>query len=212
MKQSRDLLSRYLENFQSLDFGSLLLDGSHKNKRIAKSSDPTSQQAGETGKTRPGEGSGTNVNFEGQECTDMQPQQYETTPKFFRLFVKAHDRELQKIVNDYEVKIHRNVVNDKVTVEPTKQCNTEKFFEGCEAFITLYQNVHKCVKLVEFIPRYQESHLRVRQRIQDLGKAQPFVLINVCKDRKHLTVYGEESFVEKFQDDLRKEGLIGRTT
>ena len=65
------LLFEKEKNFQSLDFGSLLLDGSHKNKRIVKSSDPTSQQAGETGETRPGEGSGNSVNFEGQECADM---------------------------------------------------------------------------------------------------------------------------------------------
>ncbi|XP_022787724.1 uncharacterized protein LOC111327745 [Stylophora pistillata] len=210
VKQSRVLLSQFLENCQSLDFGSLLPNGSHKNKRIAKSSDPTSQEAGETGETRPGEGSGNSVNFEGQECADMQPQQYDTTPKFFCLFVKAHDKELQKIENDYEVKIHRDVVNDKVTVEPTKLCTTEKFFEGCEAFITLYQNVHKCMKLVKFIPRDQKSPVHIRQRIRDVGKAQP-LLIEVCEDRKHLKVYGEERFVEKYLGDLQEEGLIGRT-
>lgn len=207
VKQSGDLLSQYLE---SLDFGSLLLDGSHKKKRVAKGLDATSNEADGTGEIGPGEGLGTSVNFEDQECADMKPQQYETTEKFFRLFVKAHDKEFQEIEHDHEIKIHRVVVDGKVTVEPTKHCSTEKFFEGCEAFITLYQNVHKCMKLVEFAPRDQESPARVRQRILEVGQAQP-LLIEVCEDRKHWKVYGEEIFVEKFLRDLQKEDPIDRT-
>ena len=200
-------MSQYLE---SLDFGSLLLDGSHKKKRVAKGLDATSNEADGTGEIGPGEGLGTSVNFEDQECADMKPQQYETTEKFFRLFVKAHDKEFQEIEHDHEIKIHRVVVDGKVTVEATKHCSTEKFFEGCEAFITLYQNVHKCMKLVEFAPRDQESPARVRKRIREVGKAQP-LLIEVCEDRKHWKVYGEEIFVEKFLRDLQKEDLIDRT-
>ena len=209
VKKSGDLLSQYLENFQR-DFRSLLPDGFHKTKKVAKVSDATSNEADETGETGPGKGSGTGVNFEDQECADMKPQHYETTEEFFRLFVNAHGKELQDIEYDYEIKVHRFAIDNKVTVEPTKHCSTEKFFEGCEAFITLYQNVHKCMKLVEFAPRDQQSPVRVRQRIQTVGKAQP-LSIEVCKDKKHWKVYGEEIFVEKFLTDLQKEDLIDRT-
>ena len=153
---------------------------------------------------------GADCNFEGRESSDMEPQQYETTQKFFPLFVKAHSETLQKIESDFKIKVHREAVNDIVTVAPTGRCTVREFEEGCDAFITLYQDVHKRMKLEQFIPRDEESPTRVRQRIRDMGKAHT-VLVEICDDRKHWKVYGEDCFVEQFLSELLKERLINCT-
>ena len=184
-------------------------DSSHKKKRVAKGSDAKSE-ADESGETGPGKGSDSSFYVEDQECAQIEPQQFEINEKFFHLLIKTHDRELQEIEHDHEIKIDRVAMYQRVTVEPTKHCSTEKFSEGCEAFITLYQNVHNCMKLVEFVPSDQKSPSRVRQRIRVVGRAQP-LLIEVCEDRKHWKVYGEKMFVEKFLRDLQKEDLIDWT-
>ena len=200
VKQSRDLLSHYLKDFQNSDLRSSTSDDSDKKgrsvKHSAKGSSPTSN--GEIG------------NSEWKESSDMEPQQYETTQKFFPLFVKAHGETLQKIESDFKIKVHREAVNDKVTVAPTGRCTVREFEKGCDAFITLYQDVHKRMKLEQFIPRDEESPARVRQRIRDMGKTHP-ILVEKCDDRKHWKVYGEDCFVEQFLSDLLKERLINCT-
>ena len=153
---------------------------------------------------------GADCNFEGKESSDMEPQQYETTQKFFPLFVKAHSETLQKIESDFKIKVHKEAVNDKVTVAPIGRCTVREFEEGCDAFIALYQDVHKRMKLEQFIPRDEESPTHVRQRIRDMGKAHS-VLVEKCDDRKHWKVYGEDCFVEQFLSELLKERLINCT-
>ena len=146
-----------------------------------------------------------------KKSSDVEPQQYETTQRFFSLLVIAHIETLQNIESDFKIKVHREAVNDKVTVAPTGRCTVREFEEGCDAFITLYQDVHKRMKLVQFIPRDEETPTRVRQRIRDMGEAHP-VLVEKCDDRKHWKVYGEDCFVEQFLSDLLKERLISCTS
>lgn len=215
VKETRELLSRFLKDPQNLDLGSSNPDWSNSKGKDGKHTGPArgSNVAGgfqnELG-LRASEGSSNNNHSEEEESTDLKPQHYESTQKFFPLFVKAHEDELQKIEKDFKVNVSREVDDGKVTVAPTEHCTAEKYHDGCEAFITLYQKVHKRMKLEQFIPRDEESPAHVRQRIRDMGKAHP-VLVEVCEDRKHWKVYGEDSFVEDFLSDLQKERLISRT-
>lgn len=144
---------------------------------------------------------------ETESATELKPQQYETTQKFFPLFVKAHEDDLQKIEKDFKVKVSRKIDEGKVTVAPCEHCTGEEFNEACEAFITLYQNVHQRMRLEQFLPKDQDSPVHIRQRIRDVGKTLP-VLVEVSEDRKHWQVYGEKVYVEKVLNDLEKGNLI----
>lgn len=143
------------------------------------------------------------------ESVELKPQQYETTQKFFPLFVRAHGEDLQKIENDFKVKVSRQIDEGEVTVAPCEHCTGAEFNEACEAFITLYQNVHQRMKMVQFLLKDQDSPVHIRQRIRGMGKTHP-VLVEVSEDRKHWEVYGEKAYVEKVLDDLQKENLISR--
>lgn len=143
------------------------------------------------------------------ESAELKPQQYETTQKFFPLFVKAHWEDLQKIENNFKVKVSRQIDEGKVTVAPCEHCTGEEFTNACEAFITLYQNVHQRMMMEQFLPKDQNSPVHIRQRIKDTGKTYP-VLIEKSEDRKHWQVYGEKDYVEKVLNDLEKENLISR--
>ena len=147
--------------------------------------------------------------IEEAESAELKPQQYETTQKFFPLFVKAHGDDLHKIENDFKVKISRQTDKGKVTVAPCEHCTGEEFNNACEAFITLYQNVHQRMKMEQFLPKDQYSPVRIRQRIRDMGKTHP-VLVEISEDRKHWQVYGEKDYVEKALKDLERENLISR--
>ena len=125
------------------------------------------------------------------------------------MFVKAHEDELRKIENDFKVKVSRYIDDGKVTVAPREHCTVEAFNKACEAFITLYQKVHQCMRLEQFLPKDKNSAARVRQRIREVGKTLP-VLVEVLEDRKHWQVYGEESYVEKALNALENEKLISR--
>ena len=144
-----------------------------------------------------------------KESAELKPQQYETTKKFFPLFVRAHGEDLQKIEKDFKVKVSRQIDEGKVTVSPCEHCTGEEFNQACEAFITLYQNVHQRMKMEQFLPKDQHLTVRVRQRIRDVGTTHP-VLVEVSEDRKHWQIYGEKVFVEKALTDLEKENLISR--
>ena len=65
--------------------------------------------------------------MEAAESTELKPQQYETTQKFFPLFVRAHGEESQKIENDFKVKVSRQIDEGKVTVTPCEHCTVEEF-------------------------------------------------------------------------------------
>lgn len=143
------------------------------------------------------------------ESAELKPQQYETTQKFFPLFVRAHGEDLQKIEKDFKVKVSRQIDEGKVTVAPCEHCTGEEFNEACEAFITLYQNVHQRMKMEQFLPSDQDLPVHRRQRIRNVGKTYP-VLVEVSEDRKHWQVYGEKDYVEKVLNDLEKEHLISR--
>ena len=69
-------------------------------------------------------------NLEETQSTELKPQQYEISQKFFPLFIKAHDNELQKIENGFQVKVSRNIDDGKVTVAPYKHCTAETFNEA----------------------------------------------------------------------------------
>ena len=141
--------------------------------------------------------------------TELKPQQYETTQKFFPLFVRAHGEELQKIENDFKVKVSRQIDEGKVTVAPCEHCTDEEFNDACEAFITLYQNVHQRMKMEQFLPKDQDWPVHIRQRIMDMGKTH-LVLVRISVDRKYWQVYGEKDYVEKFLNKLEKQNLISR--
>ena len=143
------------------------------------------------------------------ESAELKPQQYETTQKFFPLFVRAHGEDLQKIENNFKVKVSRQTDEGKVTVAPCYHCTGKEFNNACEAFITLYQNVHQLMKMEQFLPKDQYSPVHIRQRIRDMGKTHP-VLVEKSEDRKHWQVYGEKDYVEKVLNDLEKENLISR--
>ena len=113
---------------------------------------------------------------------------------------------MQKIENDFKVKVSRQIDGGKVTVAPCEQCTGEEYNNACEAFITLYQNVHQPMKMEQFLPKDQYSPVHIRQRIRDMGKTHP-VLVEVSEDRKHWQVYGEKDYVEKTLTDLEEENL-----
>ena len=155
-------------------------------------------------------GSRDEVNqVEEPESAELKPQQYETTQKFFPLFAKAHWEDLQKIENGFKVKVSWKIDEGKVTVAPCEHCTSKEFNDACEAFITLYQNVHQRMKMEQFLPKDQDSPVHIRQRIRDMKKAYP-VLVEVSEDRKHWQVYGETDYVEKVLNELEKENLISR--
>lgn len=214
---SRVLLGHYLKNSQNSDSRSKMPSGSYhkETKEDGKHTanvDGSNAVDGVEKAHRPKDArvSRDKKNQEEEtESTELKPQQYETTQKFFPLFVKAHGDELQKIENDFQVKVSRIIDDGKVTVVPCKHCTAEAFNEACEAFITLYQKVHQCMKLEQFLPKDQDFPVSVRQRIRDMGKTLP-VLVEVSEDRQHWQVYGEDSYVEKVLDDLEKENLISR--
>ena len=143
------------------------------------------------------------------QFAELKPQQYETTQKFFPLFARAHGEDLQKIENDFKVKISRQIDEGKVTVAPCEYCTGEEFNNACEAFITLYQNVHQRMKMEQFLPKDQNLPVHTRQRIRDMGKTHP-VLVEISEDRKHWQVYGEKDYVAKVLNDLEEENLISR--
>ena len=147
--------------------------------------------------------------MEEAQSAELKPQQYETTQKFFPLFVRAHGEDLQKIENDFKVKVSRQIDEGKVTVAPCEHCTAEEFNDACEAFITLYQNVHQRMKMEQFLPKDQDSPVHIRQRIRDMKKTHP-VLVEISEDRKHWQVYGEKGYVEKVLNDLGKENLISK--
>ena len=138
---------------------------------------------------------------------ELRPQQYETAQKFFHLFARAHAEDLQKIENNFKVKVSGQIDEGKVTVAPCEHCTAEEFNDACEAFLTLYQNVHQRMKMEQFLPEDQDSPVHIRQRIRDMGKTHP-VLVEISEDRKHWQVYGEKEYVEKVLNDLEKENLI----
>ena len=143
------------------------------------------------------------------ESAELKPQQYETTTKFFALFVRAHGEDLQKIEKDFKVKVSRRIDEGKVTVAPCEHCTGEEFNQACDAFITLYQHVHQHMKMEQFLPKDKDLAVHTRQRIRDVGRTHP-VLVEVSEDRKHWKIYGEKDFVEKALNDLEKENLISR--
>ena len=100
--------------------------------------------------------------MEETEFAELKPQQYETAQKFFPLFVRAHGEDLQKIENDFKVKVSRQTDERNVTVAPCEHCTAEEFNNACEAFITLYQNVHQRMKMEQFLPKDQYSPLHTR--------------------------------------------------
>ena len=116
--------------------------------------------------------------------TELKPQQYETTQKFFPLFVRAHGEELQKIENDFKVKVSRQIDEGKVTVAPCEHCAGEEFNNAFEAFTTLYQNVQQRMKMEQFLPKDQYSPVHTRQRIREMEKTHP-VLVEISEDGKH---------------------------
>ena len=210
---SRVLLGHYLKNSQSTDSRSKIPSESYdKDGETEEDGKHTATVDGVVKAHGPKDTRGS-TNGEDQveeaESAELKPQQYETTQKFFPLFVKAHEDELRKIENDFQVEVSRNIDDGKVTVAPRKHCTVEAFNEACEAFITLYQKVHQCMKLEQFLPKDQDSPVHIRQRIRDMGKTLP-VLVEKSDDRKHWQVYGEESYVEKVLNDLEKENLISR--
>ena len=143
------------------------------------------------------------------ESAELKPQHYETTQKFFPLFVRAHREDLEKIEKDFKVKVSREIDEGKVTVSPSEHCTGEEFNEACEAFKTLYQNVHQHMKIEKVLPTDQDSPVHIRQRIRNMGKTHP-VLVEVSEDQKHWQIYGEDVYIEKVLNDLQKENLISR--
>ena len=69
--------------------------------------------------------------MEEAEFAKLKPQQHETTQKFFPLFARAHGEDLQKIGNDFKVKISRQIDEGKVTVAPCEHCTGEEFNDAC---------------------------------------------------------------------------------
>ena len=147
--------------------------------------------------------------MEKTESAELKPQQYETTKKFFALFVRAHGEDLQEIETDFKVKVSRQIYGGKVTVAPCEHCTGEEFNQACDAFIILHQNVLQRMKMEQFLFKDQELTVRVRKRIRVVGRTHP-VLIELSEDRKHWKIYGENVFVEKVLNDLEKENLITR--
>lgn len=104
-------------------------------------------------------------------------------------------RKLKKIESAFKIKVHKEAVNDKVTVAATGRCTVKEFEGGCAAFITFYQDVH--------IPRDEETQCSTCETT-----TKHTLSLEKCNDPKHWKIYGGDCFVEKFLSDLLTERVI----
>ena len=138
--------------------------------------------------------------------TSLQIQPFEIEPKIAKVFVKAHDKELEDIETKHRVEIPRKVEGSKFSLKPKDRCSADDYEEACNQFITLYQNMYQLIKMERFSLKSETKVINSRQVISQSEKNFP-IFVEVCKDRKHWEMYGEASHIEEALKFIEKNGV-----
>ena len=131
---------------------------------------------------------------------------FEVEPKFIKVFVKAHETELNSIEAKYHVKIPREAKDGKIRVAPDDACSTEEYDKACDLFIDLYQQMTQVMKMERFSLKSDKNIVPARKKILEMSKLFP-VSVEVARDQKHWELYGEEHDLEAAFEFLRKEEI-----
>ncbi|KAL9974241.1 hypothetical protein ACROYT_G011256 [Oculina patagonica] len=131
-------------------------------------------------------------------------QNFEVEPKFIKVFVKAHETEINDIEAVYHVKVPREAKEGKISLIPKDACSTEEYEKACDLFIDLYQQMTQNMKMERFSLKNEKHVVTARKKIQEMMKKFP-VLVEKGQDKKHWELYGEEHHLEEALEFLRKE-------
>ena len=131
---------------------------------------------------------------------------FEVEPKFIKVFVKAHETEVNSIEAKYHVKIPREAKDGKISVAPEDACSTEEYEKACDLFIGLYQQMTQIMKMERFSLKSEKNVVPARKKIHEMSKTFP-ISVEMAKDQKHWEVYGEEHDLKAALEFLRKEKI-----
>ena len=129
---------------------------------------------------------------------------FEVDPKLIKVFVMAHEAELNDIEVEYHVEVPREAKGGKVTLKPKRRCTVEEYEKACDRFIEMYQQMTQVMKMERFSLRNDKNVTAARRKIHEMGKKFP-VLVEVCKDKKHWEVFGRQHDLEDALRYLQKE-------
>ena len=118
---------------------------------------------------------------------------FEVQPQFMKLLKQVYKRDLQDIEEKFVVKIVWEENASEVCISSRKKSKSQnRFPEGCEAFIDLYQKFHPKIRreVVELSNEASES--RIREAISSVQRDNPAI---VEKVENSLVVYAENDVI-----------------
>ncbi|PFX14654.1 uncharacterized protein LOC111344503 [Stylophora pistillata] len=136
--------------------------------------------------------------------TPTKSHDFEVNSKLIKVFVKAHEAELNDIEVEYHVEVPREAKEGKITLKPRSGCTGEEYEKACDLFIDLYQQMTQVMKMERFSLKDERKVTTARKKIHEMGKNFP-VLVEVCKDKKHWEVFGRQHDLEEAMEYLHKE-------
>ena len=131
---------------------------------------------------------------------------FEIEPKIFKVFIKAHEKDLHDMEVKYHVQIPRNAEGSKLSLKPESLCSAIDYEEACNQFISLYQKMFQCVKMERFSLKNGKKPVPARETINKMEKKLP-ILVQKSQDRKHWELYGEVGHIEEAFRYLEEEGV-----
>ena len=127
-------------------------------------------------------------NFTEPSCIEVQPQ-------FMKLLQRAYKSNLRDIEEKFCVKIVWEENASQVRISPKRMSNGQnRFHEGCDAFIDLYQKFHPTMGREEVELPDEANESRVLQAISSVRNENPVIVERV---KNNLVVYAEKDYISK---------------
>ena len=133
---------------------------------------------------------------------ENEASSFEVQPQFIKLLKQVYERELQEIEGKFAVKIVCNENASEVCISSKQMSKGQnRFQEGCEAFIDLYQKFHPKIRreVVELPNEAIES--RIREVISFVETNNPAI---VEKVENSLVVYAEKDDISSSVHALKE--------
>ena len=129
---------------------------------------------------------------------------FEVDPKLIKVFVMAHEAQLNDIEVEYHVEVPREAKEGKFSLNPKRRCTGEEYEKACDRFIEMYQQIVSVMKMERFSLKNDKNVTAARRKIYEMGKKFP-VLVEMCKDKKQWEVFGRQHDLEEALRYLQKE-------